>query len=72
VKSRRTKEFRDLFAKLPQDVQKQAIDAYHLFEKNPHHPSLRFKCINKKKSWHSVRVNDSYRAVGMWKGDTIR
>ena len=68
----RAKEFKELFAQLPRDVQKQAIAAYHIFEKKPHHPSLHFKCINKEKSRYSVRVNKSYRAVGTWKGDTIR
>jgi len=71
VKSVRTKEFHKLFAQLPRDVQKQAIDAYRIFKENPFHPSLHFKCINKEKSWYSVRVNKSYRAVGTWKGDTI-
>lgn len=71
MKSTRTKAFHDLFAQLPQDVQKQATDAYHLFEANPYHPSLRFKCVNKKKSWYSARVNDSYRAVGIRKGNAI-
>ncbi len=72
MKSVRTKEFKELFAKLPRDVQKQAIDAYHIFKVNPYHPGLHFECINKEKSWYSVRVNKSYRAVGTWKGDTIR
>jgi len=71
VKSIRTKAFRELFAQLPLDVQKQAIDAYHLFKENPYHPGLHFKCISKEKSWYSARVNKSYRVVGIWKGDTI-
>lgn len=71
MKSIRTKEFRELFAQLPNDVQKQAISAYRIFKENPYHPSLHFKCINKAKSWYSVRVNKSYRAIGTWKGDTI-
>lgn len=71
MKNIRTKEFRELFAKLPYDVQKQAFAAYRIFKKNPYHPSLHFKCVNKDKSWYSVRINKSYRAVGTWKGDTI-
>jgi plasmid maintenance system killer protein len=71
VKSIRTKEFRELFAQLPRDVQKQAFAAYDIFKENPYHPGLHFKCVNKEKSWYSVRVNKSYRAVGTWKGDTI-
>ena len=71
MKSIRTKEFHELFARLPRDVQKQAINTYRIFKANPDHPSLRFKCVNKEKSWYSVRVNKSYRAVGMWEEDTI-
>lgn len=71
MKSKRSKEFRELFGRLPDDVQKQAIEAYRIFKENPSHSSLRFKPVNKEKSWYSVRVNKSYRAVGVWKGDTI-
>jgi mRNA-degrading endonuclease RelE of RelBE toxin-antitoxin system len=71
VKSVRTKKFKELFAKLPEDVQKQAKEAYRIFEDDPFHPGLNFECINKKKSWWSARVNDKYRAVGIRKGDTI-
>lgn len=71
MRNRRSKEFRELFARLPQDVQKQAIEAYRIFEENPYHPGLRFKCINERKSWYSVRVNKNYRAVGRWEDDTI-
>lgn len=67
----RTKRFSALFAQLPQNVQKQAIDAYRIFKVNPSYPSLHFKCVNKEKSWYSVRVNKSYRVIGIWKGDTI-
>ena len=71
MKSIRTKEFRELFAHLPRDVQKQAVNAYRIFKVNPNHPSLRFKCVNKEKSWYSVRVNKNYRVIGMWEEDTI-
>lgn len=71
MRNRRTKEFRELFARLPRDVQKQAVDAYNIFKENPYHPALHFKCVNERKSLYSVRVNKSYRAVGKWQGDTI-
>lgn len=71
MKSVHTEEYHELFAKLPQNVQKQARKANRLFEVNPYYPSLRFKCINKEKSWYSIRVNESYRAVGMKESDTI-
>ncbi len=71
MKSVQTVEYHELFAKLPPDVQKQARKANHLFDENPYHPSLHFKCINKEKSRYSVRVNKSYRAVGRKEGTTI-
>jgi len=71
VKGVHTEEYDELFAKLPQNVQKQARKANRLFEVNPNYPSLRFKCIDKEKSWYSLRVNKSYRAVGIKEGDTI-
>lgn len=71
MKSRRSKEFRKLLARLPLDVQNQAKDAYHLFQTNPYHPSLHFKRIDPKEPIYSVRVGRSYRAIGEWKGDTI-
>ena len=71
MKSVQTEEYYELFAKLPLAVQNQARKANRLFEENPYHPSLHFKCINKEKSWYSVRVNKSYRAVGTKEGNTI-
>jgi hypothetical protein len=71
VKSEYTETYRDLFAKLPADVQKQARKASRLFEENPYHPSLRYKCVNKEKSRYSVRINEGYRAVGKKIADTI-
>ena len=71
MKSIRTKEFHELFARLPRDVQKQAVNTYRIFKANPDHPSLHFKCVNKEKSWYSVCVNKNYRVIGMWEGDTI-
>ena len=71
MRSRRTKKFHELFARLPYDVQKQAVEAYRIFKDNPYHPSLHFKCVNKEKSWYSVRVNKSYRVIGTWKENTI-
>lgn len=71
MKSIRTKEFHELFASLPRDVQKQAVNTYRIFKDNPYHPSLHFKCVNGEKSWYSVRVNKSYRVIGTWEEDTI-
>ena len=71
MKSEYTEAYRELFAKLPADVQKQAKKASRLFEENPSHPSLHFKCVNKEKARYRVKINEGYRAVGRKVGDTI-
>ncbi len=60
-----TDKFRNAFAELPADVQKQVRQAYRLFTENPHHPSLRFKPIHLTRPIYSVRVGLDYRAVGI-------
>jgi hypothetical protein len=71
MKSRTTQRFRELLAKLPQEVQQQADAAYRLFVTNPRHPSLRFKRIHPLPPIYSARVGIGYRAVGVMEGDTI-
>ncbi len=46
MKSRRTKQFHKLFARLPLHIQQDAIEAYKIFRANPYHPSLHFKQID--------------------------
>jgi hypothetical protein len=46
VKSYRTWAFKELYAKLPEHLQRQATAAYMLFEQNPNHPSLHFKLVS--------------------------
>lgn len=72
LRSRRTKRFRALLAALPFDAQRQARDAYHLFQTNPRHSSLRFKRISPSDpSLYSARVGGRYRVIGKLKGDTV-
>ncbi|HLX61873.1 MAG TPA: hypothetical protein VKX17_11370 [Planctomycetota bacterium] len=56
---------------LPREIRKQAREAYALFEDNPNHPSLQFKCVNKKDRVYSVRISIDYRAVGELDGHEI-
>jgi hypothetical protein len=63
--SHTTDRFRKTFAELPPEIQKQARQAYKLFLKNPHHPSLRFKSIHATRPIFSVRIGLNYRAVGI-------
>lgn len=70
--SRRTRRFRALPVALPLDMQRQARDAYNLFQTNPRHPSLRFKRISPSdSSMYSARVGGHYRVIGKLKGDTV-
>ena len=46
MKSRTTRQFRELFARLPAHVQQQAREAYRLFQADPHHPGLHFKKVH--------------------------
>lgn len=48
IPSRTTRAFREAFASLPNDVRRQAQRAYRLFRRDPPHPSLRFKKVDKE------------------------
>jgi mRNA-degrading endonuclease RelE of RelBE toxin-antitoxin system len=71
VISRTTKRFRDLLARLPKPVRKQARDAYRLFRDDPNHPGLRFKRVHPDPPIYSARVGIGYRAVCVLDGDTV-
>jgi hypothetical protein len=65
VTSRRTQKYKDLFAALPEQIKKQAIEGFSTWKLNPHHPSLRFKKVHAKLLVWSARINDDYRSVGI-------
>jgi mRNA-degrading endonuclease RelE of RelBE toxin-antitoxin system len=65
VTSRLHPAFRRAFAKLPRDIQQRARAAYRRFQEDPSHPGLQFKRLHATLPLWSVRVNDSYRAVGI-------
>ncbi len=71
MNSRTSARFRSCFSSLPAHIQKQARDSYRLFKNNPQHPSLRFKPVHPSRPIYSVRVNQSYRALGVRTGDEI-
>ena len=72
MRSRTTRDFRDLLASLSESVQRQAHDAYELFRLNPFHPGLNFKPVSQHSPgvW-SVRIGIHYRAIGIRDGDDI-
>ncbi|MGG6264790.1 hypothetical protein [Leptolyngbya sp. AN10] len=71
MKSRTTAQFRELFADLPEPIQKQTRKAYQRFKQDPSYPSLRFKKVHPTLSIYSARINKDYRAVGQLEGDTV-
>lgn len=56
---------------LSKEVKRAAKKAYSLWEQNPFHPSLHFKCINREQDIWSVRVTLRHRAVGVLDGDSV-
>lgn len=66
-----TRRFRQLFAELPSQAQRQAKHAYRLFCENPSHPGLRFKQVHSDPPTYSVRVGIGYRAIGVRDGDRL-
>jgi hypothetical protein len=65
VKSRATDRFWKCYEALPAEIKKQAKEAYRLFQRDPHHPSLHFKRIHSTKAVFSVRVSRGYRSIGI-------
>ncbi|MEO1145280.1 MAG: hypothetical protein AAFY26_06750 [Cyanobacteria bacterium J06638_22] len=59
------------YQKLNNEIRQRARKTYRLWEENPFHPSLHFKCINSDEGILSVRVTRSYRALGVLEGDTV-
>ena len=52
-------------------TKKQARKAYQLWQENPFHPSLHFKCIHAKEKIWSLRISLNYRALGIFEQDTV-
>ena len=71
MNSRTTRQFRELFAALPEHVRRQARQAYRLFLQDPRHPGLHFKQVHAEPPIYSARVGISFRAVGVLDGNTV-
>ena len=64
-------QFWKLYDQLPKDIRRRAVKAYRIWRDNPQSPGLQFKLVGSRRPVYSVRINDSYRAVGLLDGDTI-
>jgi hypothetical protein len=71
IESRATREFRDAYAALPEEIREHARRAYRLFRTDPGHPSLRFKKVNEESNIYSARIGLGYRALGIMEGSTV-
>ena len=72
MKSRTTRQFRDLLASLPTLAQDQARAAYRLWRADPFHSSLHFKRVNQREpALYSARIDRRHRALGVRKSDAI-
>ena len=56
---------------MPPQVQAQARLAYHLFRRDPAHPTLRFKQVHPTRPLFSARVGLAYRALAVRAGDEV-
>ena len=45
--------------------------AYRLWRENPRHPGLQFKRVSRSEPIYSARVDDDYRVLGLFEGDTL-
>ncbi len=66
-----TERFRKTYKELPEQVKESARKAYKKWKENPSHSSLQFKQIHKTQAIYSVRINLSYRTLGVKKGNTM-
>ena len=67
--SKTNPDFWECFDDLPAEIQAQARQKYRLWRDDPHQAALRFKPLFDN-VW-SVRINQSYRAVGRKKGNLV-
>ena len=63
--------FWEAYGRLDENHKSRARKAYRLWQENPFHPSLHFKCINREENIWSVRITLAYRAIGFMEGDTV-
>jgi len=55
---------------MPKDIRRQAWYAFKKCKNDPYQASLQFKKVQEPDGY-SARINDDYRVMGVWEGDTI-
>jgi plasmid maintenance system killer protein len=71
MKSRGTQSFWKCYYELPKEIRRQAVKTYHMWREHPEAGGLQFKRVGKKEAVYSIRVNDSYRVLGLLEDNTI-
>lgn len=71
MKSVTEDRFWKFYARLSSDAQRDADEAYLLWQSNPYHPSLQFKRVDPQDPIYSVRVGRGYRALSWFESGTI-
>lgn len=71
MNSKTTDRFRKCYSELPDNIKKQAQEAYKLLRDDPYHPSLHFKRIHSNRPIFSVRISRDYRATDLLKDQEI-
>lgn len=68
MKSSTTPDFWTSYAALPPEIKTRAKVTYRLWQRDPRHPSLRFKKTGEV--W-SIRIGGGYRALALLEGDVF-
>jgi mRNA-degrading endonuclease RelE of RelBE toxin-antitoxin system len=68
VKHRANPKFWQFYAALPENIQQLADENYKLLKRDPRHPSLHIKKVDK---YWSARVGIHYRAVAIEDGQDV-
>jgi hypothetical protein len=71
MKSATLPQFWKLYQKLPKDIQHRANIAYQMWQRHPRLSGLQFKRVSKTRPVYSVRIGDTYRALGLLHEDTV-
>jgi len=64
MRSKTTKQFRDLLARQSPHVQAQARGAYRQFQRDPFSEGLNFEAVNPAQTIWSARVSSQFRVLG--------
>jgi hypothetical protein len=65
MKSHAIPRFWRLLHGLPLEVQRLAVKTFRLWQRNPNHPSLRYRRLENRENLVTVRIGDHYRALGL-------